>query len=292
MTRSFVSAATVDDALSALSGGARPVAGGTDLVVGARQGKAPLPDAIVAIDARRISSSCTTGESALTRRDRRDRPDPRVPRDRRIGPWAPARHARDPRRHHGERRDPHAIHGPRRRLGDRRVARDAGAGHDRRQRDERVAGDGHRWPAPVLRRTTATLRSASGERSIELDQLWTGPGSTSARSRRAARRARGAGAVLRDRLLVRASRVPPPDGDRRRRRDRRRDGGRRPDRRRSRRDHGADADDPARPRRSRRVADRTAATQRSRPPRPRPRRPRPRSATCAGPPSTAGRWRR
>ncbi len=50
VTRSFVSAATVDEALSALSGGARPVAGGTDLVVGARQGKAPLPDAIVAID--------------------------------------------------------------------------------------------------------------------------------------------------------------------------------------------------------------------------------------------------
>ena len=50
MTRSFTSATTIDDALSALAGGARPVAGGTDLVVGARQGKAPLPDAIVAID--------------------------------------------------------------------------------------------------------------------------------------------------------------------------------------------------------------------------------------------------
>jgi CO/xanthine dehydrogenase FAD-binding subunit len=32
-----------------LAGGARPVAGGTDLVVGARQGKAPLPEALVAI---------------------------------------------------------------------------------------------------------------------------------------------------------------------------------------------------------------------------------------------------
>ena len=50
MTRTFTSAATIDDALSALASGARPVAGGTDLVVGARQGKAPLPDAIVAID--------------------------------------------------------------------------------------------------------------------------------------------------------------------------------------------------------------------------------------------------
>jgi CO/xanthine dehydrogenase FAD-binding subunit len=47
---SFTSAATVEEALAAIDGGARPIAGGTDLVVGARQGKAPLPDAIVAID--------------------------------------------------------------------------------------------------------------------------------------------------------------------------------------------------------------------------------------------------
>jgi CO/xanthine dehydrogenase FAD-binding subunit len=50
VSRSFASATTVEEALAALDGGARPVAGGTDLVVGARQGKAPLPDAIVAID--------------------------------------------------------------------------------------------------------------------------------------------------------------------------------------------------------------------------------------------------
>jgi CO/xanthine dehydrogenase FAD-binding subunit len=46
---SFATATTLEDALAALSAGARPVAGGTDLVVGARQGKAPLPDALVAI---------------------------------------------------------------------------------------------------------------------------------------------------------------------------------------------------------------------------------------------------
>ena len=46
---SFATATTVEEALAALAGGARPVAGGTDLVVGARQGKAPLPDALVAI---------------------------------------------------------------------------------------------------------------------------------------------------------------------------------------------------------------------------------------------------
>jgi CO/xanthine dehydrogenase FAD-binding subunit len=49
MTAGFVSAESVAEALSALQSGARPVAGGTDLVVGARQGKAPLPERIVAI---------------------------------------------------------------------------------------------------------------------------------------------------------------------------------------------------------------------------------------------------
>jgi CO/xanthine dehydrogenase FAD-binding subunit len=49
VTTTFATAATVDEALAALAAGARPVAGGTDLVVGARQGKAPLPESIVAI---------------------------------------------------------------------------------------------------------------------------------------------------------------------------------------------------------------------------------------------------
>ena len=43
MSPSFTAASTLDDALAAVASGARPVAGGTDLVVGARQGKAPLP---------------------------------------------------------------------------------------------------------------------------------------------------------------------------------------------------------------------------------------------------------
>jgi CO/xanthine dehydrogenase FAD-binding subunit len=45
----FVAPTSLDEVLAALAGGARPVAGGTDLVVGARQGKKPLPDALVAI---------------------------------------------------------------------------------------------------------------------------------------------------------------------------------------------------------------------------------------------------
>jgi CO/xanthine dehydrogenase FAD-binding subunit len=49
VTQSYTAAESLDGALEALASGARPVAGGTDLVVGARQGKAPLPDSIVAI---------------------------------------------------------------------------------------------------------------------------------------------------------------------------------------------------------------------------------------------------
>ncbi len=77
--------------------------------------------------------------------------------------------------------DPDPVHGARRRVGDRGLPRHAGAGHDRRQRDERLA---RRWTpaAPLLCfGATATLRSSSGERSLGLDELWTGPGTTSAR---------------------------------------------------------------------------------------------------------------
>lgn len=46
---SFAAATTTDEAVEAMSAGARAVAGGTDLVVGARQGKSPLPASLVAI---------------------------------------------------------------------------------------------------------------------------------------------------------------------------------------------------------------------------------------------------
>ena len=49
MTASLVVADSLEEAVRELGDGARPVAGGTDLVVGARQGKAPLPDRLVAI---------------------------------------------------------------------------------------------------------------------------------------------------------------------------------------------------------------------------------------------------
>ena len=60
---SFTIARTIDDALAALAAGARPIAGGTDLVVGARHGKAPLPDDLVAID--RLDELKTVTRTAL-----------------------------------------------------------------------------------------------------------------------------------------------------------------------------------------------------------------------------------
>jgi CO/xanthine dehydrogenase FAD-binding subunit len=65
MTRSFTSAATLEEAVAALGAGARPVAGGTDLVVGARQGKKPLPDAIVAIDRIEALHGLTESDDGL-----------------------------------------------------------------------------------------------------------------------------------------------------------------------------------------------------------------------------------
>jgi CO/xanthine dehydrogenase FAD-binding subunit len=47
---SLTIATTLADALGALAAGARPIAGGTDLVVGARQGKVGFPDDLVSID--------------------------------------------------------------------------------------------------------------------------------------------------------------------------------------------------------------------------------------------------
>jgi len=46
----FTIANTLADVLAALAAGARPIAGGTDLVVGARQGKDSLPETLIAID--------------------------------------------------------------------------------------------------------------------------------------------------------------------------------------------------------------------------------------------------
>jgi CO/xanthine dehydrogenase FAD-binding subunit len=65
LTSTFVSALNLEEALSALAAGARPVAGGTDLVVGARQGKAPLPESIVAVHRLEELRASTTEDGVL-----------------------------------------------------------------------------------------------------------------------------------------------------------------------------------------------------------------------------------
>jgi CO/xanthine dehydrogenase FAD-binding subunit len=139
---------------------------------------------------------------------------------------------------------------------------------------------------------TATLRSASGERSIELDELWTGPGSTSARADEllvaldVPSPAAGTGSCYvrleyrrqMEIAVVGATAVVTVEGGRssgpasRSRRSRRRSDGSR--------------------RRSRRSSAPMVPSTRWRPPRPRPRRPPRRSATFVDRPSTGERWRR
>jgi CO/xanthine dehydrogenase FAD-binding subunit len=156
MTRSFTSAATIDEALSALAGGARPVAGGTDLVVGARQGKAPLPDAIVAIDRIDGLRAIEVSDAGL-----------------RLG--ALATHAdlmaSEPiRTRYTAIADASAI------VGSHATRAQGTIGGNVMNASPAMDTGG-----PLLCfGATATIRSPSGERSIALDELWTGPGTTSA----------------------------------------------------------------------------------------------------------------
>ena len=157
MTRSFTSATTIDDALSALAGGARPVAGGTDLVVGARQGKAPLPDAIVAID--RIP-----GFRAIDASDGGLRLGALVTHGDIVA-------SEDIRTRFTALADASAI------VGSHATRAQGTIGGNVMNASPAMDTGG-----PLLCfGATATLRAASGERSIQLDELWTGPGSTSAR---------------------------------------------------------------------------------------------------------------
>ena len=156
MTRSFTSATTIDDALSALAGGARPIAGGTDLVVGARQGKAPLPDAIVAID--RIP-----GLRAIDASDGGLRLGALVTHGDIVA-------SDDIRTRYTALADASAI------VGSHATRAQGTIGGNVMNASPAMDTGG-----PLLSfGATATLRSASGERLIELDELWTGPGSTSA----------------------------------------------------------------------------------------------------------------
>lgn len=157
MTRSFTSATTIEDALAALGSGARPVAGGTDLVVGARQGKAPLPDAIVAIDRIDELGSIDDVGGGL-----------------RLG--ALATHAEIVasavvRERFTALADASAI-----------VGSHATRAHGTIGGNVMNASPAMDTGGPSLCfDASAMLRSSGGDRSVPLAELWTGPGSTGAR---------------------------------------------------------------------------------------------------------------
>jgi len=156
MTASFTSAATLDEAIAAIAAGARPVAGGTDLVVGARQGKAPLPDAIVAID--RIDSLRHLDDAGGGLR---------------LGALVT----------HEDIVASDAVRSTFTALADASAI----VGSHATRANGTIGGNVmNASPAmdtggPLLcLGASVTLRSSAGERSISLDELWTGPGATSA----------------------------------------------------------------------------------------------------------------
>jgi CO/xanthine dehydrogenase FAD-binding subunit len=173
MTAKFVSVTTVDEALSALAGGARPVAGGTDLVVGARQGKAPLPDSIVAIhgiDSLRRSSGANGGLhlGALVTHAEIAVDDLVLDRFTALA-------------------DASAI-----------VGSHATRAHGTIGGNLMNASPAMELGGPlVVFGATATLRSESGERSVAVADLVTGPGTTVAEP---------------GELLTQVEITPPPDG--------------------------------------------------------------------------------
>ena len=153
---SFAIAGSLDEALAALAAGARPIAGGTDLVVGARQGKTHLPPSLVAIDRLDELGHIESGEHGV-----------------RIG--ATVTHARlmiEPTivSSYTALADAAALVGSpsTRNIGtlggnvmNASPAMDTGA------------------PLVVLG-AVAQLQSALGSRTLDLSDLWTGPGQTSA----------------------------------------------------------------------------------------------------------------
>jgi CO/xanthine dehydrogenase FAD-binding subunit len=156
MTRSFASATTLEDALDALGSGARPVAGGTDLVVGARQGKAALPEAIVAIDRIHTLGGIAAVDGGL-------RLGALVTHDEIVADRAI-------RERFTALADASAI-----------VGSHATRAHGTIGGNVMNASPAMDTGGPLLCfGALADLRSASGERALPLEQLWTGPGETAA----------------------------------------------------------------------------------------------------------------
>jgi CO/xanthine dehydrogenase FAD-binding subunit len=156
MTSAYVAAATLDEALSALAGGARPVAGGTDLVVGARQGKTQLPDSIVAVHGLEELRGTSASEDTL-----------------RLGALVThAEIAADPvvLERLTALADASAI------VGSHATRAHGTIGGNLMNASPAMETGG---PLMVFG-ATAALRSATGERQVPVAELLTGPGTTSA----------------------------------------------------------------------------------------------------------------
>jgi len=153
---SFTIATTVDEALVALGAGARPIAGGTDLVVGARHGKAALPADLVAIDridelgGVELDSTGVRVGALMSHAELMT--DPVI-----VGSYTAIADASalvgSPSTRHVGTLGGNVMNGS--------PAMDTGA------------------PLTVLG-ATAELRSVTGGRTLSLDELWVGPGHTTA----------------------------------------------------------------------------------------------------------------
>ena len=155
--QAFVTATTIEDAVAAIAAGARPVAGGTDLVVGARAGKSTMPESIVAIhrlaELRGVES---LGDEGL-----------------RLG--ALASHAQiaasdDVRTRFTALSDACAI------VGSHATRAQGTVGGNLMNASPAMETGG----PLVCFGASATLRSPSGIRSVAVEDLWAGPGQTTA----------------------------------------------------------------------------------------------------------------
>ena len=153
---SFTIAGSLDEALAALAAGARPIAGGTDLVVGARHGKAPLPTSLVAIDRLKELGDVVGGDHGIrigaTVTHSRLMIDPTIVSDYTALADAAALVGSPSTRYTG------TLGGN---VMNASPAMDTGS------------------PLLVLG-AVAHLRSEQGSRTVEMSDLWTGPGRTSA----------------------------------------------------------------------------------------------------------------
>jgi CO/xanthine dehydrogenase FAD-binding subunit len=155
-TATFSSPTALSDVLVALANGAKPIAGGTDLVVGARQGKAPLPAQLVAVDRVAELRALQVGSNGLV-----------------LGALTTHEQIAS---HAGiiagytALADASAI-----------VGSHATRAHGTIGGNVMTASPAMDAGGPLLcLGATATLQSAAGSRTVSFNDLWTGPGKTTA----------------------------------------------------------------------------------------------------------------